>query len=128
MYKPFLILLLMLSSAGASARGAKPCEAPVFPSYSATTESALNVEKQVLHWRACHGMNARGIDPVQAARLDEEVEDKLQKWADATRGYLNGQRSAYQPYEHAQRAQQAELLTRLMPARASYSAERRQAR
>ena len=128
MIKPLLILLLMLSSAGASARGARPCETPAFPPYSATTESALHVEKQVLHWRACHGMNARGMDAVEAAQVNQEVEDKLQKWADATRVYLNRQQSAYQPYEQAQRAQQAELLTRLMPARSSYSAERRQSR
>ena len=125
MYKPLLTVLLMLASAGASARGAKPCETPVFPPYSATTESALQVEKQVLQWRACHGMNARRTDAAHAARINDEVEDNLQKWADATRVYLNRQRSAYQPYEQAQRAQQTELLTRLMPARASYSTERR---
>ena len=125
MIKPFLSLLLLLWSAGASAHGAKPCDAPDLPPYSATTESALQVEKQVLAWRACHGMKARSIDPAKAARISEEVDDKLQKWADATRVYLNGQRGAYQPHEQAQRAQQTELLTRLMPARASYRAERR---
>ena len=125
MNTPVLALLLLLMSASAHAQSPGTCTAPVFPAYSPTTESAREVEKQVLQWRSCHGMNARRLDPSDAARINDEVEAKLQTWADATRVFLNTKRSVYQPHERAEREQQNELLTRLMPARATYSGERR---
>ena len=125
MNKSVLTIVFLLLSADAFAQGDKTCKAPVFPAFSPSTESARDVEKQLLRWRACHGMNARGREPSEAARLDAEVDDKLQKWADATRVFLDTKRSAYQPYERAERKQQTELLTRPMPARATYSSERR---
>ncbi len=125
MKQPVLAILLLSLAASANARGTRPCAPPDFPPYSPTTESAREVEKQVLRWRACHGMNARQMDPVMAAQRHNDVEEKLQKWADATRIHLATQRSAYQPHVLEQRQQQTELLTRLMPARSTYSAERR---
>ncbi len=125
MKKPVLAIVLLTLAASASARGMRSCAAPDFPPYSPTTESARDVEKQVLRWRACHGMNARRMDPVVATQRQNEVEENLQKWADATRIHLAAQRSAYQPHVLEERQQQTELLTRLMPARSTYSAERR---
>ena len=122
---PVLAIVLLTLGASASARGSRPCAAPEFPPYSPSTESARHVETQVLRWRACHGMHARRMDPAIATQRHDEVEEKLQKWADATRIHLAARRSAYQPHMLEERAQQTELLTRVMPARSTYSAERR---
>lgn len=122
----FLLPALGLLMTGACAHAAvTECAAPVFPAQSASTEGVRRVEKQVSQWRECQAARAAAQDPAESARQINEVDSAMQKWANATRLYSNGQVSGRQAQASIERDQREHLVSRLAPMPPVYGSERK---
>jgi hypothetical protein len=95
--KRVAILLSLLLSSGFAA--AEQCEAPAIPEVSTSNTAARRVVKEVKVWRDC---SARMADQDAAARTGAEVDAALEKWAEATRFYSQGQANGRKPAQRNQ--------------------------
>ncbi len=95
--KRVAVLLSLLLSAGFAA--AEQCEAPAIPELSRSNHAARRVANEVKVWRNC---SARMTDRETAARTGAEVDAALEKWAEATRFYSEGQANSRRPTQRNQ--------------------------
>jgi hypothetical protein len=92
-----VLLSLLLGSGFAAAAG--QCEAPAIPEVSTSSHSVRRVVKEVKVWRDC---SARMADQQSAARTGAQVDAALEKWAEATRFYSQGQANSRTPAQRNQ--------------------------
>lgn len=124
--KKFIAPALVLLINGACAHAAvAECTAPVFPAQSTSAEGIRRVEKQVIQWRQCHAARAAGQDASETARQENDVDSAMQKWANATRLYANGQLNGGLTQISIERDQREHLASRLSPMPAVYGSERK---